>query len=363
MMSRRDRRRERNAIVGGLMAGFVLLLLSLTVWICAANWPDAAVLLRRMGGAAEALGGRLWSWLPLPMSEVLLIALLPLTVFVTVRACMRGRVRVLLSWVFCALCLVLFCFVAGHGVQYTAPSVAEELGLRRQDVTVGQLETLTRSLVEEMNTLAPAMTRGRDGVVVFEDFSVLRNKVMAAWDETAARCGLKNRRVAAPKRSVILSVPMSYLGNAGYFFPWTGESVVNYDALPTSYPFNIAHESAHARGCGPEDAANFLAWLVCSGSDDPELRYSAAFNALIYAGNALNSVDPARWSAVLSELCAEGRSDLTLHSAQVRKYDGRIREAGDRVNDRYIRATGQSAGIRSYGLMVDLMVAWNERGN
>ena len=39
-------------------------------------------------------------------------------------------------------------------------------------------------------------------------------------------------------------------------------------------------------------------------------------------------------------------------------FEGRVAEASARLNDKYLRANRQKDGVRSYGRMVDLMLAY-----
>ena len=365
MSSRRERERRRLSAALPLLASFTLLLLALTVWVCARSWDAASVLLRRWGNGVTAALGRLWSFLPLPLSEVLLILLPPAAVALLIVRGVRGgwrRLRVTLCRMLCLVCALVFLFVSLYGVQYSAPSLASRLGLTVRDASVDQLEQTTAALVAQLNELAPAVPRDGNGACRFGSFEEQAALVMTAWDSLTARWpAFGIHRVAAPRRSRLLGVAQSYLGNAGYFFPWTGESVVSSDSTPTQYAYDTAHESAHARGVGPEAECNFLAYLVCLRSEDVRLRYSGVFNAYIYAGNALYAADRTRWQALYATLCDEAKLDLRALNAQVHKYDGPAKNLGDAVNDRFIKATGQPDGLRSYGLMVDLLIAWNEQ--
>ena len=51
--------------------------------------------------------------------------------------------------------------------------------------------------------------------------------------------------------------------------------------------------------------------------------------------------------------------DLLDHNAYWDTYRGAISEVSDKVNDMYLKANAQEAGTKSYGRMVDLLLAWN----
>ena len=40
------------------------------------------------------------------------------------------------------------------------------------------------------------------------------------------------------------------------------------------------------------------------------------------------------------------------------RFDGKVAEASTQLNDRYLKANNQEDGVRSYGRMVDLMLAY-----
>ena len=85
--------------------------------------------------------------------------------------------------------------------------------------------------------------------------------------------------------------------------------------------------------------------------------------AWIYSGNALYAQDPQSFREVRDGLCAQAIRDLEGHNAYWNSYEGAVAEVSDRINDTYLRANAQDDGTRSYGRMVDLLLAWNrERG-
>lgn len=360
----RSRRRRQRAVWGPLITAFALLLLTATVWVCAKNWPSASAVLRAHGRAVTAFLGKVWGILPTPASELLLILLPLLGIVLPIISAVHGgrrRLGIALCRLLCAICALVFCFVCWYGVQYTAPPLAEQLGLRAEGATADQLQALVHQLVDQMNTYAPEVPRDSDGICDFGSFSEQSALVMDAYQSLAEKYPVYDAGVAVPKRSRLLSLAMSYVGNAGYFFPWTGEAVVNYDNVESQIPFNIAHESSHSRGIGPEAECNFSAYLICMESSDPRLLYSASFNAYVYAANALYADAPDRWETEYALLCDESKQDIRVLNAHVHKYDGPVKNLGESVNDHYIKATGQPEGIQSYGLMVDLLIAYEEQ--
>lgn len=360
-MTRRDRARRKRAIRLPLLLSFVFLLGAVTIWVCAGSWVEASISLRAHGRAVTAFLGRVWGILPTPVSELLVIVLPLLGIILPFVRLARGgwaRMAPALCRLLCAVCLLFFFFVCWYGVQYTAPPLADSLGLEVHGASVEELRMLVRNTVDTVNEYAAEVPRDRSGVCSFGSFSEQAALAMRGYEALAEKYPVFSAHVAAPKRSRLLSIPMSYVGNAGYFFPWTGEAIVNYDNVQTHIPFNIAHESAHSRGIGPEAECNFAAYLACMESGDSRLIYSASINAYIYAANALYEQSPDLWEREFKRLCEEAKNDIRLMNAHFQKYEGPILDFGLSVNDRYIKATGQPDGIQSYGLMVDLLLAY-----
>ena len=57
-------------------------------------------------------------------------------------------------------------------------------------------------------------------------------------------------------------------------------------------------------------------------------------------------------------LSPEVEIDLDANREYWAKYDGTIAEVSNKVNDTYLKANGQTEGVKSYNRMVDLIVAY-----
>jgi hypothetical protein len=150
---------------------------------------------------------------------------------------------------------------------------------------------------------------------------------------------------------------MSRLGITGIFFPFTGEAHVNREVPAPDVPFTASHELAHFRGFAREDEASYVGYLACRSHPDQDFRYSGSLVASAYLMGALAEVDPAAARRLQARRSPGVRRDLEALRAWSERYRGRVEAASQRVNDAYLRSQGQKDGIRSYGRMVDLLVA------
>jgi hypothetical protein len=121
-----------------------------------------------------------------------------------------------------------------------------------------------------------------------------------------------------------------------------------------------AHEAAHLRGWCREDEANFLAFWVLREDKDPRLAYSAWATALLYTANALEGAGPLgveAWKRVGSRVDPAVLADWRGSFAYWERFQGPARAAAQAVNDAYLKSQGQQDGVKSYGRMVDLLLA------
>ena len=160
-----------------------------------------------------------------------------------------------------------------------------------------------------------------------------------------------------PKQALVLGPLMPWVGIAGYYFPFSAEPVVG-PTVPTHTAYNIAHELAHSLGVAPEDEAGFSAYLACMESEDPLIQYSGALNAYIYASNALYDYAPDRANDLSAQVNENLRHDILALNAFLAQFEGPVQQAGDAINDTYLRVQRQEQGLNSYGNMVDLLMAY-----
>jgi hypothetical protein len=106
-----------------------------------------------------------------------------------------------------------------------------------------------------------------------------------------------------------------------------------------------------------EDEANYIAWLVCVNGGNPEIMYSGYMTAFAYASAQLRAASPEDYRRVMSALSDGARVDFAANWEYWRQFEGRISEISNSVNDSYLRANRQADGVRSYGRMVDLLLA------
>ena len=215
---------------------------------------------------------------------------------------------------------------------------------------------------------ANAADPGTDGDIVSSEGGIIaegitsaqcRRQAAAAMEAAGGTFDALSGGFPLPKPIFVWQI-LSYQQVTGIYSPFTLEANYNRDIPGFSIPFTLCHELSHLRGFMREDEANFIAWYACAASDIPFMRYSGNLSAYIYAGNALYSADFERWRRVSTALCSEAWTDLEYSNAYWAWFEGPPAELHDQINDSYLKANGQSEGVKSYGRMVDLMLAWRK---
>ena len=74
--------------------------------------------------------------------------------------------------------------------------------------------------------------------------------------------------------------------------------------------------------------------------------------------HALARVDPESYYDLYTKLSPQAAQDLAWNNQFWERFEGPVAEASTQMNDRYLKAHSQEDGVRSYGRMVDLMLAY-----
>lgn len=255
--------------------------------------------------------------------------------------------------------VMLFSFTLLGGLNYYRYPFSYYSNLEIKDSSLEELYGLTESLANRANELRSLIT-SLDENGVFK-LSVSKYKLARIADEAmellSERYPVLGGKYGPPK-PVIHSELMSYTETTGIFIPFTMEANVNVDVPDYFIPFTMLHELAHQRGFMREDEANFIAYLAGVCSDNIELMYSSTVHALITAGNALYRQDIDLYGNIRN-MYSEGLiKDLRANNEYWAQYeDTVVSTVSNKLNDTYLKANAQADGVKSYGRMLDLLLA------
>lgn len=311
----------------------------------------------------RTLFAALTNWVPFSVGEFV-IWMLPLALFLVLRHAIKKRcdtwrtaivyVGILLSVVATVFSVFVLNFAAG----YRGSTLDEKLELNRDKVSAEELYDTAMILIEGINR--------ETGEITFytNDFSVMpysleemNDKLADAYEIFCADHDFISHTDSRVK-PVAASEVMSYMHITGVYSFFTGEANINVGFPDYTIPYTAAHELAHQRGIAREDEANFVAFLVCIGSDDPYIRYSGYLNVYEYVANALWSANRELYYKATAHLNSEVKFEMAAYSKFYDRYrDSTVSKVSSTVNNSYLQSQG-TVGTKSYGMVVDLAVAY-----
>lgn len=321
---------------------------------------------RTVAAACRFILAKITGFFPFSLSEcillfspVLVISVIVLTVRRTKESHVRGM-RCVVSFV-SVISLVYSLFVLTLAPGYSIPGVDERLGLERLPVSADELSDAAFYLTDKLNEIkSEVMFEEKSSSVMpysNSDMIAKLNDAYKAFDDKWDLVVNFESRV----KQIALSEPMTYTHISGVYSFFTGEANLNVNYPDFILPYTAAHEMAHQRGIAREDEANFVAFLVCDASEDSFVRYSAYLNMFEYITDALYSADRESYLRVYSVLPDEVKYDLSAYGKFFDKYrDSAASQVSSAVNDAYLSIQG-TAGVKSYGMVVDLFVAMLNR--
>ncbi len=308
-------------------------------------------------------------WFPFSLAETLLmmlplfVVLIIIHIFRVSKRTLREMVRLSLS-LLAALTFFFSSFTFGFAAGYRTYPLDQKLGLERKTVSGEELDETADYLLTELKNVIPEITFRYGGFSIMPyPVSEMNRHLMTAYRNAAEQYDFLPVFYSRVKQ-VVLSEPMTYTHISGVYTYFTGESNLNVNFPDYTLPYTAAHELAHQRGIAREDEANFVAFLVCTESEDPYIRYSGYMSLYEYVISALYKADRDLYNARMSKTNLALRYEMSAYNAFFKKYEKSVAATvSNTINNSYLQSQGQKAGSRSYGMVVDLAVAYVKAQN
>lgn len=304
--------------------------------------------------------------LPFSVAELLLILIPAGFIVYTIRVLIRffsrreNRLKLIIEYsvnILVIISIAFFSFVGVWGLNYYRMPFASIAGLEVQPASLDELVSLSRSLIERANVLRLKVSVDAAGNMDIPGSSRdILNSSYKGYEMLSNKYPYLGVSYGNPK-PVLLSRLMNYTGITGIYFPFTGEANVNVSIPESSIPSTASHEMAHQRGFSREDEANYISYLACTAHPDVNFKYSGILLALTNSMNALYQNDKAAYLELTRNYSEGVRRDLAELNEFWKQYEGPVERASERINNTYLKANNQKDGIKSYGRMVDLLIA------
>ncbi len=349
-------------------------------WITGAGMLAAALILQLLARFVPGFGqwyavtvypalvlavGGIFGLVPFSAAEVGLYLLVPMTLWYGGfhihkgrSGSMRKELGAIGSGAFCLIGFLAFSYTACCGINYYRQPFSSYLDLEVRDSSAEELEALCCFLKEQLEETAREILKERGtldpGIQTRKNFPKQARADMK-------KLGKSYPQLDAPypvPKPVFISEILSIQSLSGVYAPFTIEA--NYNRHMTAYniPHTACHELSHLNGFMREEEANFIGYLACVASDSLYSRYSGYATGFVYANNALFSQKPEQAFMLYSGLPEAVLEDFRENNAFWKRYEGRISEASAKINDTYLKANSQTEGVKSYGQVVDLLLAY-----
>ncbi|MFC3559608.1 DUF3810 domain-containing protein [Pedobacter jamesrossensis] len=228
------------------------------------------------------------------------------------------------------------------GLNYSRPSVSEELGIGNEKYTVKELVLLGDYFVKKTNDLKLKQSK-----IPAYTIKELETNSAAAYNLMAKKNSLFSYKNPSLK-AVLNPWIISKVGIEGYYAPLTGEANMNMNLPDFVKPYVSCHEIAHQLGIAYEDEANLLGYLTASNSPDVNYQYSANYEMLRYILFEVRMKSPDDYKILHDKLAPGVLADFKTEKEFWRKYNGEMFGYMDAAFDSFLKLNNQKKGIDSY---------------
>ncbi len=356
-------KRKRNISIFHILSLAIFSLVLLLLFASCSSYEAADFLNGSISSAYRRMMAGFGDLFLFSLFEILVVSIpviVLLMVICAVRSFRRGKgVRFIATLV--SLILLIY---SGHtvalGFGYHTTPLMKRMGLTKTEITEERLVNIMTALRDEVNELSEYIERDERGVAVTEyTLDDISRLICDSFDGMSSEYAFLDSFDSRAKGVGFTNI-LSHLTLTGIYTYYTGEANVN-----TAYPsydvvYTAAHELSHQRGILRENEANFTAYLACINSPDTFLRYSGALNMYSYVASALYRTNKDEYNRIVEGLSDGPRSDIQASNAVYREYsDTLFADISDFVNDIFLRSNG-TPGVVSYGMVVELIVAYYE---
>ena len=271
-------------------------------------------------------------------------------------SCRKLLIRSLLT-VLSAYAVVYFLFMISWGINYHRVSFANMAELQLEDTNSIALSELCHDLVKITNAKRELLDEDSSGVA--------KLPLKLSYYLKNAQTGFKKEAFSQKELDLTLlrakkiqgSFLFNLLGVGGIYNPFTAEANVNCSQPDPFIPAVICHEIAHQCGFAPENEANFIAFRTSVSNPDPYFQYSGFLLATRYCLGTLYSVDQQEYNFLLERLDDGVKRDIKAKRKFWEKHTSWISDISSMFYDFYLKSNSQDEGIKSYGMVVKLLVA------
>lgn len=312
----------------------------------------------------------IFGWIPFSIGDLIYTFLIFLVIRFIIRIFKRKK-RPVKSLIFQALAnfsIFYFCFYFFWALNYSRMPISYSLKMDNMNPAdsinnydIEKLKNLADRLVLKVSQLQLELAKNDTlPVVIPYSSEEILNLTANGYNNLSVRFKQFTYQPVAIKKS-LFSLPITYMGFAGYFNPLTGEAQVDYLLPKISLPLTSSHEVAHQLGIASESEANFVGFLAANMNIDKYFQYAANVGALRYTFIDIYRYDENLYFEYLSKLPKGTIKNMKESDDFWRLYQNPIEPLFKIFYDNYLKINQQKDGLESYNKMVELLIAYDDK--
>ena len=250
--------------------------------------------------------------------------------------------------------LLFLLFQLNWGINYHRTPLAEKLPTEKQYSDSLLIDLTTRFAIMS-NTLHSQLSSS-DTLAVSIPYAKkeIAKRIQSSYGD------LWSTTIHVPQvKASLFSLPLSYMGYAGYLNPFTLEAQVNMRMPKINLPVTIAHEMAHQLGYAAENEANFIGLINTFNNTDPYLKYAAVLFGFRHCHSDLIKRDPDQAKMLVQQLNPGILKNFAESRDFWEEYKNPFEPFFKESYDAYLKANGQESGIKTYNQMVAFLIVYD----
>ena len=236
------------------------------------------------------------------------------------------------------------------GLNYHRVPLQEKLTITK-NYSLNQLKKTTLYFINKTNKIHKKISEN-DSISVKFDNDLILESLLSIKNSSYN----KNQKLNPIIKKSLFSLPLSYMGFSGYINPFTIEAHFNTNIARLNIPTTICHEIAHQLGYSAENEANYISIEATLNSKNEYVNYSGSTFALKYLLNEMYLNDKKAYDQLIKKINVGVLKNYKEASDEWKKYKNPFEKYFKKSYDIYLKANNQTKGIRTYNLVVDLLV-------
>ena len=252
---------------------------------------------------------------------------------------------------------VVFLFYFMWGFNYDRLSMEQRLSWQPGPVEQADFLTECQSVARSLTDIRTKNDEILNETLLRNHYNLLEVTLRKSSAELAEELGYKVSGKIRCRQLVPAGILLRW-GTAGFYNPLSGECNIDPGLHKLQKPFVMAHEFFHALGVTGEGDCNFLAYVLCSRSPYPLIKYSGELGYWRYLRHSFRRLDPERYENTVAAFPTSVQKDLEEIDRAIRKYPDIAPRFRNVMYNAYLKSNKIHDGMANYNRIVNMVINW-----